>query len=156
MNARNPMFSRIELARPSRGVRPDNDGRLEVRELLALDVRSPLVFLSGCETGAFEAWLDVPVRGSGDHTLSHGFLAAGAENVVSTLWRIDDAASEYLARAFYGSLRTHSAADALVSAQRTLLREARFAAPYFWAAYVLSGDGGFTLAPQKGALASVY
>ena len=46
INARNPMFSRIELARP-RNAESANDGRLEVHEVLGLPVQSPLVFLSG-------------------------------------------------------------------------------------------------------------
>jgi hypothetical protein len=50
LNGVNPLFSRIELVR-GRSPSPDNDGRLEVHEVLGLEIHSPLVFLSGCETG---------------------------------------------------------------------------------------------------------
>jgi CHAT domain-containing protein len=50
LNTGAPMFSRIELAR-SDGAATEDDGRLEVRELLDLAIRSPLVFLSGFRGG---------------------------------------------------------------------------------------------------------
>ena len=71
------MFSRLELSRVA-GTRAEDDGRLEVHELLGLTIRSPLVFLSGCETGAQQEWLDDPVRGTGDLTLAQAVLSAGA------------------------------------------------------------------------------
>jgi hypothetical protein len=73
LNSRNPMFTRIELASASpssasrAGAAADHDGRLEIHELLAASIRSPLVFLSGCETSVVETWLDDAVRGT-DHT----------------------------------------------------------------------------------------
>ncbi|HEX6048625.1 MAG TPA: CHAT domain-containing protein, partial [Gemmatimonadaceae bacterium] len=94
LNSHNPMFTRIELARPARPARSRGtgaDGRLEVHELIAASIRSPLVFLSGCETSAAETWLDDAVRGSDHTTLAQALLYAGAGNVVGTLWRIDDA-----------------------------------------------------------------
>lgn len=140
VNVQNPMFSRIELARPA-VVTPDNDGRLEVHEVLGLDVRSPLVFLSGCETGAAEEWTSDPVRGTGELTLAQAFLAAGADNVVLTLWRIDDAGAATLAGRFYGGLASLPPSEALATAQRETLRDPRLASPYYWAGYVVSGSG---------------
>lgn len=140
VNAQNPMFSRIELAPPP-VASPDNDGRLEVHEVLGLDVRSPLVFLSGCETGAVEEWTSDPVRGAGELTLAQAFLAAGAENVVLTLWRIDDAGAAALAGRFYGRLSSVQPPEALAAAQRETLRDPRLASPYYWAGYVVSGSG---------------
>ena len=51
LNSANPMFSGIELA-PGESAGSDDDGRLEVHELLGLRIASELVFLSGCETGS--------------------------------------------------------------------------------------------------------
>jgi CHAT domain-containing protein len=156
LNVRSPMFSRVELARPAGVSSSQNDGRLEVHEIIGLDVRSPLVFFSGCETGARQGWTDEPIRGTGDLTLTQALLAAGASNVVSTLWRIDDEGAAVFARHFYASLRQTSAADAFATAQRTMARGARYASPYYWAGYTLSGDGRIgRRAPQAGASASV-
>ena len=132
MNARNPMFSRIELARGD---------RLEVHELLRLRVASPLVFLSGCETALGDAWSTGFVRGEDYATLAQALLYAGARSVIATLWRIDDAGAATFAARYYAHLRKRPPVEALAAAQRESLRDPASAAPYHWAAYTLSGDG---------------
>lgn len=154
LNVRNPMFSRIELARPATA-RAGDDGRLEVHELLALSIRSPLVFLSGCETGAGQQWTDDPVRGAAELTFAQAMLSAGAANVVLTLWRIDDAGAAAFAARFYEALPRLSVAEALVRAQRAMARDAAYASPYYWAGYMLSGAGRLDGRAQTGAAASV-
>jgi CHAT domain-containing protein len=121
----------------------DDDGRLEVHELIAMPIRSSLVFLSGCETSALETWLDDAVRGSDHTTLAQALLYAGAGNVVGTLWRIDDAGAAAFAEPFYRSLAGAAVARSLASAQRAMLASSRFAHPYYWAGYVLNGEGRF-------------
>jgi len=141
MNPRSPMFSRLELASGS-GEAAD-DGRFEIHELLGLRVRSPLVFLSGCETALGTSWSTSFARGEDYATLAQAFLYAGAGNVVATLWRIDDEGAAAFAAAFYDAMRTRAPGAALASAQRALLRDpryARFSTPRYWAAYVLAGD----------------
>jgi CHAT domain-containing protein/tetratricopeptide (TPR) repeat protein len=142
MNARSPMFSRLELAAGS-GDR-DDDGRFEIHELLGLRVGSPLVFLSGCETALGTSWSTAFARGEDYATLAQAFLYAGAGSVVATLWRIDDEGAAAFAAAFYDAVRTRGPLDALASAQRAFLhdpRYARFSAPRYWAPYVIAGNG---------------
>jgi len=153
LNANSPMFSRLELARG--GSRADDDGRLEVHELLGLAVGSPLVFLSGCETGAAAEWTDDPVRGTGDLTIAQAVLSAGASNVVVTLWRIDDAGAAEFAGRFYRELRRQGAVAALAAAQRGMLAGREWASPYYWASYTLWGEGRLPGPPQSGQAASV-
>jgi len=138
MNVRNPMFSRIELAPGAEG--PEDDGRLEVHELLELRIRSPLVFLSGCETGVGAAWSTRFARGEDYATLAQAFLYAGAGGVMATLWRIRDAGGAAFAEKFYVRLVSQPPAEALAAAQRDLLRSSSYAAPYYWAGFQLSGD----------------
>jgi CHAT domain-containing protein len=140
VNAHNPMFSRIELARGSRGDSAD-DGRLEVHEVLKLTVNSPLVVLSGCETGMAEDWSGDPLRPAGVATLAQAFLHAGARNVMATLWRIDDEGSANLVSHFYRNLAGGDVSRALALAQRTLIRESAYSSPYYWAGFVLVGEG---------------
>ncbi len=154
LNARSPLFSRIELAVRDGGA-PGNDGRLEVHELLGISIRSALVFLSGCETGAGQEWLDDPVRGTGDLTLAQAVLSAGAANVITTLWRIEDSGAAQFAAYFYGNLRRMPLAEAFAGAQRAMASDSKYRSPYHWAGYVLAGDGGLGQAPQAGRLASV-
>jgi CHAT domain-containing protein/Tfp pilus assembly protein PilF len=154
LNPRAPMFSRLELSRPvSTSVSPANDGRLEVHEVLDLSVRSPLVFLSGCETGTGAAWSTSFASGDDYATLAEAFLYAGARNVVATLWRIDDSGAAEFASTFYRGLERKSPVEALAVAQRAMLASRRYASPYYWAAYVVSGDGGH--APQNRTPAAV-
>jgi CHAT domain-containing protein len=138
MNPLNPMFSRIDLRRGSEGDSHD-DGRFEIHELLEFRVRAPLVFLSGCETGVGAARSTAFVQGEDYATLSQAFLLAGARNVIATLWAVEDQSAAELVQQFYGALGDVGAAEALAEAQRALLSDTRYSAPYYWAAYQLSG-----------------
>jgi CHAT domain-containing protein len=151
LNVRNPMFSRLELARAAM-VHPGDDGRLEVHELLAFEVRSPMVFLSGCETGVGGEWSTAFRRGEDYATLAQAFLLAGARNVIATLWRIEDRGAAEFATAFYNALPASDPAEALAIAQRAMLSSERYSAPYYWAGYTLSGSGT-PVAQKRQALA---
>jgi CHAT domain-containing protein len=141
MNPRNPMFSRLALA-PGGGGSGD-DGRLEVHELLGLQISAPLVFLSGCETGVGAAWSTGFARGEDYATLAQAFLYAGARNVLSTLWPIGDRGAAAFAERFYANLEQVAPPEALAAAQKDLLRDPDFGRPFHWAGYTLSGEGGF-------------
>lgn len=139
--ARSPMFSGIRLASATGHVDPDDDGRLETHEVLSLSVRSPLIFLSGCETALGPAWGTSFERSDDYVTLAQAFLFAGAQNVVATLWRIDDRSAAELAGRFSRALASTPPAEALATAQRELIRGGTYRRPYYWAAYVVSGSG---------------
>jgi CHAT domain-containing protein len=139
LNLRNPMFSEIRMA-PGSGAR-DDDGRLEVYEIFGMHVNNPLVFLSGCETGAGSAWSTEFQRGEDYATLARAFLYAGARNVIATLWPLDDAGAAELADKFYAYRRETDDAQALARAQRAMMHDPRYRAPYYWAGYELSGAG---------------
>jgi len=145
LNPASPMFTRLEVARPAvkrdASAPADDDGRLEVHELLDLTIRSPLVFLSGCETGVGPAWSTSFARGDDYATLAEAFMFAGARNVVSTFWRIEDRGAAAFATAFYASASGHDPVEALAMAQRRMATDPQFGSPYYWAAYVVTGDG---------------
>jgi CHAT domain-containing protein len=138
MNYRNPLFSRLELA-PGRGD-PSDDGRFEIHEVLGISISSPLVFLSGCETGLGPAAATDVVQGEDYATLSAAFLHAGAKNVVATLWSVQDEGAAEFAASFYGELSAQRAAAALAAAQRSMLASAQYESPYYWAAYQIAGS----------------
>jgi CHAT domain-containing protein len=146
LNRQNPLFSRIDVARPRNPTR-ENDGRLEVHEVLGLPISAWLVFLSGCDTGVGVAGSTRFERGEDFSTLAQAFLMAGAKNVIATLWPVRDDGAAVFAEKFYAALASNptggrsAAAHALAQAQREMRADARFAAPYYWAGYALSGSG---------------
>ena len=135
LNSRNPLFSYVRLS-------PDgaSDGRLEVHEVFGLRLAAELVVLSACETGlATGLRQDVP-PGDDWVGLVQAFLTAGAQNVVASLWSVDDRATARLMEEFYAGLRAgRSKSAALAEAQRELLRDSTHAHPFYWAAFVSTG-----------------
>ncbi|MGH9726383.1 MAG: CHAT domain-containing protein, partial [Candidatus Acidiferrales bacterium] len=116
---------------------PD-DGLLQAREIRSLHIRAKLVTLSACDTGVG------PVGEADVANLVNAFIEAGADSVVSTLWELQDQATEYLMSDFYSKLAKHeSKVDALRSAQLDLLNEGL--PPYFWAGVQIVGDPSGTL-----------
>ena len=115
----------------------DEDGMLEVPEIVRLRLGSDLVVLSACNTAVGD------VQGEeGVSNLSRAFLLAGARTVISTLWSIDDSFSATLMRHFYESLaKGEPKSDALVEAQRYVLTHfSQTAVPWYWAGYIIEGD----------------
>lgn len=147
MNAANPLHSEIRLASPSARAEPggspdpENDGRLAVHELFGLTIRSPLVFLSGCETGLGAGWSSSYSVGEDFATLERGLLEAGAGSVVATLWRIADESAAVFTSRFYDRLPDTDPAAALAAAQREMIADSRYSHPFHWAAYRVAGAG---------------
>jgi CHAT domain-containing protein/tetratricopeptide (TPR) repeat protein len=128
------MYSAIFLSQGAAG----EDGRLEAHEVSRLHLRARLAVLSGCDTG--KGSLN---PGEGLVGMSWAFLVAGCPTTVATQW---EAASESARRLMVGFHRRlqqgKSPAEALRLAELSLLRDPRFAHPYFWAPFVVVGAGG--------------
>ena len=136
LNLTSPLFSRIVLAADQA-----NDGMLEVHEVYDLNLhQTDLVVLSACETQ-----LGQQSRGDDIIGLNRAFLYAGAASVLASLWNVNDSATKDLMSAFYKHLqRGQSKAAALRLAQ--IETRAQYPQPYYWAAFVLTGDPGTTAA----------
>jgi CHAT domain-containing protein len=63
---------------------------------------------------------------------------------MATLWRIDDEGSTRLVGHFYRHMQDGDVARALARAQRALLQDRTYDAPYYWAGFVLVGEGRMT------------
>ncbi|MGE4298019.1 MAG: CHAT domain-containing protein [Desulfovibrionaceae bacterium] len=123
-----PLQSRVLLA-PDK----DNDGYLTAGELYDLRLNADLVTLSACSTG-----LGTTAAGDDVIGLTRGFLYAGANALVTTLWQVADAETAFLMTEFYKNLREMPTAEALRQAQLAL--RARAPHPYYWAAFQLTGQ----------------
>ena len=85
------------------------------------------------------------MRGEGVQNFSRAFLAAGAASAVSSLWRVSDQATSRLMASFYSHLA--SGATKAEALRRAKLELAATSHPYYWAAFLLIGDGNSPLSP---------
>jgi CHAT domain-containing protein len=110
---------------------------LRMHEIYNLRLPADVVVLSACQTG-----LGKEIKGEGLVGLTRGFMYAGAQRVVASLWQVDDLATAELMKRFYrGMLKDGMRpAAALRAAQLDLAKEKRWSSPYFWAAFLLQGE----------------
>jgi CHAT domain-containing protein/Tfp pilus assembly protein PilF len=117
---------------------PSQDGFLRLQDIYNLKLSAELVVLSACQTG-----LGKEIKGEGLVGLTRGFMYAGAQRVVASLWKVDDQATSELMKRFYRGLLGPEAlrpAGALRQAQLSMWKQKQWRAPYYWAAFVLQGE----------------
>lgn len=128
-NYKQPLFSYLLLP-PSE----DDDGRLNVYEVLEMNISSKLVTLSACETGLGNLTMGDELTG-----LSRAFLFAGSSSVIVSLWSVADYPTSLLMTSFYRLMSDHSIQEALTLAQREVLKQ--YPQPNYWSPFVLIGNG---------------
>jgi CHAT domain-containing protein/tetratricopeptide (TPR) repeat protein len=129
-NEMNPMLAAFHFASEGQG---RASGTFFAYELLNMNLSADLVVLSSCYSG----WSGKPFARAG---LVHGFLAAGARSVVSSLWDVEDgAATELMIRFYKHLIRGESKSRALRLAKLELLAS-RETDPTLWAPFILVGD----------------
>lgn len=139
LNPANPLYSYLELAR-----KPDAaDSILEARDILNLDLHADMAVLSACETGGGQV-----LYGEGLIGLSWAFLVAGARTTVVSQWKVDSAAATQLMLALHRGLKPileegsgFGRARSLQRAAISLMRDPRYRHPFYWAGFVMVGDG---------------
>jgi CHAT domain-containing protein len=146
-NRLNPLLSGLDLE-PS----ADDDGRLEVHEILAMRLQASLVTLSACETALGSDLLGSVPSGDDFVGLTRAFLHAGGGAVLASLWEVDDRPTLELMRTTYGRLAEIGPAAALAASPRAMLAsdDASLAHPASWAAFAIIG-GTLDDAPVKTA-----
>ena len=118
-----PTMSAIRLA----------DRWVNLYDVYTLNVASDLVVLSTCESGTAGVSNGNEILG-----LTRGFLFAGAPALLTSQWRVHDAATAQFMQCFYKAVCQDSDVEGAV---RTAMQQVRASRPhpYYWAAFFLLG-----------------
>ena len=142
LDNRNPMFSYLILAQAAGDT--NEDGLLEAREIINMDLHAKLAVLSACQTA--RGWVGA---GEGVIGMSWALFVAGVPTTVASQWKVDSASTTRLMIDFHRRLTMRRAnpklkegkAEALRQAALQLLRSERYGHPFYWAGFVMIGDG---------------
>ena len=136
LDTEHPELSGLVLSLVDPQGRPQ-DGFLRLLQIYNLRLRADVVVLSACQTA-----LGRDLRGEGLVGLTRGFLYAGARSVLASLWEVDDESTAELMKRFYHALLSEGRppAAALRAAQLEMAHDKRWAAPFYWAGFVLQGE----------------
>ncbi|HKD15335.1 MAG TPA: CHAT domain-containing protein [Candidatus Angelobacter sp.] len=162
-----PLYSGLLLSTASK----EEDGFLEAREIMQMELRASVAVLSACETARGKIH-----QGEGVMGMSWALFVAGTPTILVSQWKIDSASTARLMTVFHRALangmlqsqlptskaaalmhprttyrllrsqasgkelRTNTA-EALRQAALRLMAEPRYAHPFYWAGFVVVGDG---------------
>jgi CHAT domain-containing protein len=134
----NPLYSRLLLATGSE----TDDGFLEAREIMKLDLHADLAVLSACQTGRGRFG-----SGEGLIGMSWALFIAGTSTTVASQWKVDSASTTRLMIDFHRNLQSEKGpsqanpAEALRRAAIKLMADPKYRHPFFWSGFVVVGNG---------------
>ncbi len=132
----NPLYSRLLLATGSES----EDGFLEAREIMKLDLHADLAVLSACQTARGQVG-----SGEGLIGMSWALFIAGTSTTVASQWKVDSASTARLMIDFHRNLQSGKAqagaAEALRGAAIKLMADPKYRHPFYWSGFVVVGNG---------------
>jgi CHAT domain-containing protein len=138
LNNAAPLYSYLALARGNK----NEDGLLEAWELMQLDLKAELAVLSACETARGRT-----SAGEGVIGLTWALFVAGAPATVVSQWEVESASTRDLMLGFHRRLQAprsagrQTKAESLRQAALKLMKNPETNHPFYWAGFVLVGDG---------------
>ncbi|MGH9630353.1 MAG: CHAT domain-containing protein, partial [Bryobacteraceae bacterium] len=142
LNDHSPMYSHLLLAQT--GKTGKEDGLLEARELMQLDLKADLAVLSACETARGRVR-----KGEGMIGLTWALFVAGVPTTVVSQWKVRSDSTAELMVEFHRQLKAGldgksarvSVAEALRQAALKLKRDKKYRHPFHWAGFGVVGAG---------------
>jgi CHAT domain-containing protein len=115
------------------------DQEIVYSELYDLNIKPDLIVLSACETGIGKLY-----KAEGAMSIARGFQFAGAQNLLFSLWKVNDYTTSLFMDDFYKNCKkTHSYFDANHQAKLDYLVDETIPnskkSPYYWSAMVYYG-----------------
>jgi CHAT domain-containing protein len=139
LDDRNPMYSRIMLARGND--KNLEDGQLEAWELMKFDLKAEMIVLSACQTARGRVG-----AGEGMIGMSWALFVAGSPTVVVSQWKVDsDRTAELMIQFHQNLLRKRGNQPAMTKSEALRsaalkLRRGKYNHPFYWAGFVLIGN----------------
>ena len=130
----------------------DEDGLLTLGEILNLKLDADMVVLSACDTGAGDGQGGEALGG-----LGRAFFYAGARSLLVTMWPVETTSAKKLTTELFRFQIREKIPSMAEALKRSMLRlmdgpgmkdevtgkiVASYAHPFFWAPFIMVGDGG--------------
>jgi len=136
---------------PPEEANEDNDGLLQMGEVLGLNLNADWVVLSACNTASG----DKSLANDGLTGLTQAFFYAGSKALLVSLWPVESTSTQQLTTAMFAAAKQDSSLGraASLKAARTSLIDGKgyekdgkelfsYAHPIFWSAFIAVGEGG--------------
>ncbi|WP_310557395.1 CHAT domain-containing tetratricopeptide repeat protein [Flavobacterium sp.] len=109
-------------------------------ELYNININPNLVVLSACETGLGKLF-----KGEGAMSVARGFQFAGAQNLLFSLWKVNDFTTSKLMENFYNNIHKNEPYfESIANAKHQFLNDKTISnvkkSPYYWAPFVYYGS----------------
>src|SRR5690606_30308275 len=116
------------------------DGQINLYDLYLFPLEQQLVILSACETGVGKL-----LKGEGAMSVARGFQYSGANDLLFSLWKVNDLSTSQLMGMFYGNYNKNSSAYLSIhNAKLEYLSntdiENSKKSPYYWGSFVFYGS----------------
>ncbi|HEX6085167.1 MAG TPA: CHAT domain-containing protein, partial [Thermoanaerobaculia bacterium] len=133
LDDQNALYSRLVFSPPSSS---REDGLLEAREIMRLDLNARLAVLSACETARGRVG-----AGEGIIGLSWALFVAGVPTTVVSQWSVDSSSTTELMIELHRNLRVpgRSTAEAMRLAALATRKNPAYRHPFYWAPFVVVG-----------------
>ncbi len=121
-------------------------------ELYNLHINPDLVVLSACETGIGKLY-----KAEGAMSIARGFQFAGAQNLLFSLWKVNDFTTSVFMSNFYKNIKNDvSYFEANTNAKREYLNDKSITnakkSPYYWSSFVYYGS----ISPEEKSANYIY